>query len=278
MLFSFVNFVIVIFVTQVIFIRAQEFQSCPLSWTLEMVHAKLNPTYGPGNMTFNATIQDFNEGYIGVPQVRAYRQDSGVSGQEEGHVNKITGCDAETECCTGGIIVEGSMRLRNPYQYRNTSLTIAVQGDTCSGAGQSGCYISETFVHPPTCALYAVDCSYCGAEGLVTDDNKAGLVLACTHPVDICDDCIGVKGPANANLESLSLLYNTQSFYSIVINWEEDYQGKVEIGVICDLKSIENGAYLDQPVIPASFRVMPKGSVLVKTTAFRVNNYTMTSQ
>eukprot|EP01023_Acetabularia_acetabulum_P015184 TRINITY_DN17368_c0_g1_i1.p1 TRINITY_DN17368_c0_g1~~TRINITY_DN17368_c0_g1_i1.p1 ORF type:complete len:276 (+),score=39.13 TRINITY_DN17368_c0_g1_i1:230-1057(+) len=261
----------------VICAKGQELSKCPEGWEIQMQYVNMDPTYGPGSMVFNASLPNLNTGgYVGVPQVGSYQQDSSVNSGEQGRIDVITGCDSETECCKGPINIQGRMPLRNPYKYKQTPLTITLQGDACGGSGQSGCYISDTFVHPPTCTLYAVDCSYCGDEGLVTDDNKASFVLGCTHAVDICDDCIGIKGPTDAKLDSLSLLSETNSFYSIIVSWEQDYQGKVEVGVICDLKSTEDGKYLEEAVLPASFSVMPKGSVLVKTTAFRVNDYSTT--
>eukprot|EP01023_Acetabularia_acetabulum_P015990 TRINITY_DN17877_c0_g2_i2.p1 TRINITY_DN17877_c0_g2~~TRINITY_DN17877_c0_g2_i2.p1 ORF type:complete len:310 (+),score=25.40 TRINITY_DN17877_c0_g2_i2:90-1019(+) len=121
------------------------------------------------------------------------------------------------------------------------------------------------------CGLFAVDISYCGSDGLVTDQQSAKIVLACNSSISgICSSCITVSGPKDGSISYVSSVDNTSSHFEIHVKWDDkDYQGPVQVSTEkCNLIREQDGEPL-KPVVPMRFNSVEK--VMVRPTAYRIN-------
>jgi hypothetical protein len=67
------------------------------------------------------------------------------------------------------------------------------------------------------------------AGGLQTDQTRAHIRLLCTHPVSICQECIGIDGPSQGSVSDFKPIDQHQYAYDIYVGWEEGYRGPVRI-------------------------------------------------
>eukprot|EP01023_Acetabularia_acetabulum_P004811 TRINITY_DN12033_c0_g3_i2.p2 TRINITY_DN12033_c0_g3~~TRINITY_DN12033_c0_g3_i2.p2 ORF type:complete len:160 (+),score=27.33 TRINITY_DN12033_c0_g3_i2:242-721(+) len=109
--------------------------------------------------------------------------------------------------------------------------------DTCGTATTTD---MEQICKNAECRFYAVDMAYCGTQGLITNTNTAVILLVCSHITEVCGDCVLVQGPQEGVVKTFVQVSNTTKAFRMVVEWEEDYRGKV----IVDLQRNRNNPAL----------------------------------
>eukprot|EP00891_Asterochloris_glomerata_P006250 jgi/Astpho2/6250/fgenesh1_pg.00088_%23_59_t len=180
-----------------------------------------------------------------------------------------------------------TVSLQDPYTCLQTPISLAASfrvllpsSNASAPPAQCGAFstaYSENYCTQPVCQLFAVDMAFCGSEGLVTDSSSALLVMVCTQPVQVCNDCFTISGPQNASVEYFNQAPSTASSYQLFINWDPAYQGPITVGLadsspVCNLGLLSApgcGSYSTAaPVPPLSFTVRP--NVQIKSVSYKI--------
>lgn len=124
------------------------------------------------------------------------------------------------------------MRIKDPFVCQTNPFQVTGWGEVkyhYQDCGKVDFAQKSELCYPPTCRFYAVDSTYRGGEGIVTDKHSGEFVLVCTQKPKICKDCIIVRGPHNWKIEHFSRLKDSTLSFYIQISWGDDYSGPITI-------------------------------------------------
>jgi hypothetical protein len=97
-------------------------------------------------------------------------------------------------------------------------------------------YLTMTWIFldcRPVCELFGADLAYSAeAQGLETDLSHARLLIACTHEVILCSECVAISGPSNARITDFTPDESDPGhLYHIEAVWDESYRGIVRFNM-----------------------------------------------
>eukprot|EP01026_Neomeris_dumetosa_P050285 TRINITY_DN4406_c1_g1_i1.p1 TRINITY_DN4406_c1_g1~~TRINITY_DN4406_c1_g1_i1.p1 ORF type:complete len:287 (-),score=15.59 TRINITY_DN4406_c1_g1_i1:303-1163(-) len=177
-----------------------------------------------------------------------------------GSINTIqppSGCE-EAKCAAW--LADGYVELNNFWSASSTTVQLKI--DSCQAS-----YVVD---HPPLCYPYGVYQPHCASIGPVSDKPEANIVVACSESIsgfclpDLLN-CLEVSGPENFTLVAAQDIEPSDFAYTqLSISWKDfdpDYNGKVTIGLTCDLKD-NVGQSLIRPIAPYTLTKVPKATIM----------------